>query len=120
MLIAEDVGMAANQLAGDAMHHVFQPELARLLRQLHVEEHLQEQVAQFVAELIGVVLIQGGEGLVGFLDEVGLERGVGLHAVPGAAIGPSQVGDDPAQALEGAQFGFRYVHRPSFPLDVRL
>jgi hypothetical protein len=81
-----------------------------------VEEHLQQEVAQFVAELIGVVLVQGGKGLIGFLQQVGLERGVGLNAVPGTAVGPPQAGDDPPQPIEGAQFG---DYRDAFEAGAR-
>jgi hypothetical protein len=100
--------------------HVLQRELAHLLGELHMEKHLQQQVAQLVTQLLRVVLVQGGEGLVRLLQQVGLERRVGLGAIPGATVGAPQAGDYLPQAVEGAQLSFGHVHRSSFPLDVRL
>ena len=40
------------------------------------------------------------QGLRGLLQQVRAQRVVSLHAVPGAAVGAAEGGDDPAQAGE--------------------
>ncbi len=48
-------------------------EFPLLGRHLGVEQDLAQQVAQFLAELVGVALLDGLDHLVGLLDEVGLQ-----------------------------------------------
>jgi hypothetical protein len=62
-----------------------------------VEDHLQEQVAQFLAQVVGtrgvgVLLLDRVEDLVDLLDEMAREAGVGLLGVPWTAAGAAQAG----------------------------
>jgi hypothetical protein len=45
--VAEHVGMAAHHLRHEALQHVAHRELAGLLGQARVEDHLEEQIAEF-------------------------------------------------------------------------
>ena len=51
-----------------------------------MKHHLQQQVAQFVAEILGIIALDGVGDLVGLLDRVGLDRGEILLDVPGATV----------------------------------
>jgi len=84
------VRVAPHELLVDRAHDVRDRELARILGDARLEDHLEEQVAELLAELAGVALLDGGDDLVGLLDDVGLERLGGLLAVPGAAAGGAQ------------------------------
>ncbi|MDT4788914.1 hypothetical protein FQZ97_213020 [compost metagenome] len=78
--------MAADQLAGDGIHHAGELEAPLLLRQLAVIHHLEQQVAKFTGQMVEVATLDGVGHLVGFLDRVRNDAGVVLLQVPGAAI----------------------------------
>jgi hypothetical protein len=67
---------------------------------LRVEENLEEQITEFFGELGVVGGIEGVEDLIGFLNQVGAERGVGLFAVPRAATRGTEARHDANQLLE--------------------
>ena len=64
--------------------------MAGLLGHPRLEDHLQQQVAEFLADLALVALLDRADDLVRLLDDVGLERFGGLLAVPRAAVGRAQ------------------------------
>jgi hypothetical protein len=51
-----------------------------------MEHDLQQQVAEFVLEVVEVVAVDGIGDLVGFLDRVRRDAGEGLLHVPGTAM----------------------------------
>ena len=65
-----------------------------------MEYDLEEDVAQLFAQLRRVAVVEGAERLVRLLQQEAPEAGVRLGAVPGAAVGGPQPGDDLAQAGE--------------------
>src|SRR6266496_940683 len=67
---AEHVGMARDELAGDRLGDVLEGELPRLLRELRLEDDLEEQVAQLLAVLAGIAGVDGLEDLVRLLEHV--------------------------------------------------
>ena len=79
--------MAANHLLGDAARDRVEVEAAVLARHLRVEDDLEQQVAEFVAERRPVVLTDRLGHLVGFLDGVRRNRLEALFEVPRAAAG---------------------------------
>ena len=83
---AEHVGVAADQLLVDRPQDVGHGEQAGLLRHAGVEDHLERDVPQLLAELVGGPFVDGLQHLVGLLDEVGLDALVRLLPVPGAAV----------------------------------
>ena len=54
----------------------------RILGDAGVKQHLQQHVAEFVAQLVGVAAADGVEQLVGLLEQVAAQRVVGLLALP--------------------------------------
>jgi len=50
-----------------------------------VEDHLQEQVPELLAEVVAVARLDGLHHLVGLLEQVRQQGGVGLPGVPGTA-----------------------------------
>src|SRR2546428_829239 len=55
--VGEDVWMATNELVGDAVDDVPQGKLAALLRDLHMKQDLQKQVAQLLAKMRWIRLV---------------------------------------------------------------
>ncbi len=83
--VAEHVRMTADQLLGDRLHHVAERERALLLGHAGVEHDLQQQVAQFVLQVVEVAAADRVGHLVGFLDGVGRDGREILLEVPRAA-----------------------------------
>ena len=84
--------------------HLVDVELAFVGGDLRLEHHLHEHVAQLLAQVARGGPLDGVDGLVGLLDHVLGDGGVGLLAVPGAAVGLAQL---PYGAHEGVEVGVR-------------
>jgi hypothetical protein len=61
----------AHHLVADRRHHVVEAEMTGLGCHLRMEHHLEQQVAQFVAQALHVAMVDGVGDLVGFFDGVG-------------------------------------------------
>jgi len=85
--VAEDVRVAADDLAPDLRLDVGHVEHAGLGRKLGVEDDLQQQVTELARKLRRGFVAQRVVDLVRFLEQVLLQRDVGLFAVPWAAVG---------------------------------
>lgn len=100
--------MAADQLVADRAGHVVEGEGFRLVGHLRVKHHLEQQIAQFVLEVIQIAPLDRVGDLIGFLDRVGRDRTEILLQIPGAAgSGRAQGRHDLDQA--------RDVHREVAP-----
>ncbi len=64
--------------------HVVRAEFPTVLRQHELPGEVQQEIAQLVANALGVVVAQRMVQLQDLLDQVGTERLAGLHPVPGA------------------------------------
>src|SRR5262245_28792716 len=96
--------MPARHLVDDALEHVAHGELAGLARHLAMEHDLEEQVSELLDQVVDVALVDGLEHLVGLLDQVRLEGGTRLFAVPGAtalAPQPRQQGEQGIETSSG-------------------
>ena len=97
--------MPADHLVRDRAHHIREGEGPGLLGHPGVIDGLEQQVAQFVAQIGHVAALDGVGDLVGFLDRIGRDRGEILLDVPGTApVGvtqPRHDGDQPRQATVG-------------------
>ena len=83
--VAEHMRMAADQLRGDGLDHVAEIEGALLLRHAGVEDDLQQEVAELLAQ-VGEVAARDGVGdLVGLFERVGRDGREVLLEVPRAA-----------------------------------
>ena len=83
--LAKHVGMAAHQLGADAAGYGGQVEAAGFAGDAGVQHHLQQQVAQFLLQVVVVAVADRIGQLVGLLQHVGDQGGMGLLEVPGAA-----------------------------------
>ena len=90
---AEDVRMAAHQLAVLAQGHVLDVELLLLPGDLGVQQNLQEQVAQLVFDLVPLAAAQGFLQLAGFLAQELYKRKMGLLPIPRTAFRRTEVGN---------------------------
>ena len=86
--------VAANQLVSLLAGHIVDREQALLGGHLAVQQHLQQQIAQFLAHLGDVAILDGIQKLAGLLDQVPLDAVVGLGAIPRAAVRGAQPPDD--------------------------
>ena len=90
---AENVRVAAHQLAVLAFGHVLDVELLLLPGDLRVQQDLQEQVAQLVFDLVPPAAAQGLLQLAGFLAEELDEREMGLLTIPRTALRRTEAGN---------------------------
>ncbi len=88
--VAEHVRVPVDQLVDQALRHVVHVPPSVVGRDLGVERHLQQQVAELLADRVGVVGVDRLDQLVGLLEQVAGERLVRLLRVPGAAVGSAQ------------------------------
>jgi hypothetical protein len=65
-----------------------------------VKYDLEEQVAEFGGEFLGVATLHCVQNFVRFFEEEGTEGIVSLFAVPGAAAGGAQLGLEREQIFE--------------------
>ena len=79
------MGMPADHLGRDRLDDAAEIERALLLGHPRVEDDLQQQVAEFVAQLAEVAARDGVGDFVGFLDGVGRDGREGLLEIPGTA-----------------------------------
>ncbi len=115
-LVAEDMGVAADQLVDEGGHDVVDGE--RLVRVLlgdpGVEDHLEQDVPELLAQLLAITGLDGLHQLVGLLDRVPGEAPVGLLR------GPRALQPDPVHDLDQVQEpGARQVVRAGQQLQVR-
>ena len=87
--------VAADDLRGDRGLDVGQVEDAGLGGELRVEDDLEQQVAELAGQLGRRAGLERVVDLVRLLEQVLAQRGVGLLAVPRAAVGLAQSVADP-------------------------
>ncbi len=93
--------MSTDQLAGDAVHHLVESEAILFASQLAVIDHLEQQVAQFLAQLREIPLLYGVRYFVGFFQGVRDDGRVALLEIPGAAeFGIAQARHEVEQVVE--------------------
>ena len=98
--VPEDVGVATDHLRHEVAQELGHRELAALVRDLGVEDDLEEEVAELAGELLEVAGVDRRRGLVRLFDEVGADVGEGLLAVPRAAAGGAQADHQVAQLAD--------------------
>ena len=99
--IAKHMRMAANQLVGDVPGDVLEIERAAFLRQLTMENDLQQQIAKFLFQLVIVTGFDRVEQFIDFLHRVPPQRAMILLAIPRAAFGRTQLRHDIEQIVDG-------------------
>jgi len=79
------MGMPPRELICDSLSHVMKVESPSLPSQLRVKDYLDENIAEFFLEVRPVLVINGFEDLMDFLDQVGLQRAMILLKIPRAS-----------------------------------
>jgi hypothetical protein len=93
--------MATLHLRADGVGDVGEIEQPLLLRHLRMEHHLQQQVAQFVAQIGPVAAVDRVGDFVGFLDRISRDgREVLLHVPRATPFGIAQAHHDREQVVE--------------------
>src|SRR6185312_14560653 len=101
--IAKDMGMTADELGGYRLDHSLEIEQARLFRHAGVKDDLQQEVAEFLAQILRSAALDRVGHFVGLFDRERGDRGEGLLLIPGAATnGIAQRRHDLDQAADVA------------------
>ena len=82
--VREDMRVPAGHLLENPLQDRCHGELTLLLSYLAVEDHLEEDVSQLFDDVVGLALVQGFDRFVGLFDQVRLEGGGRLLAIPRA------------------------------------
>ncbi len=80
--VTEHVRMTPQQLLGDRLDHVAEVESTLLLRHARMENHLQQEVAQFLTQIVELAACHRIGDLIGLLDGVGSDGRKILLQVP--------------------------------------
>ncbi|BCS34068.1 hypothetical protein TBR22_A32970 [Luteitalea sp. TBR-22] len=91
----------ADQLGAHRLERRLDVEAAGVLADLRQEHALEQQVADLLAQAVGVLPLDGVDHLGGLLEHVAREAAQRLFAVPRAAVGPAQAGHDFDEPREG-------------------
>jgi hypothetical protein len=75
----------ANHFAGDGLDHIAERKCILLFRHAGVKHHLQQQIAEFVAEIAEIAPGDGIGDFIGLLDGVGRDGRKILFEIPGTA-----------------------------------
>ena len=102
------MGVAENQFVALLVENVCYVELLLLLSDAGVEHHVHDDVAQFLANLLWLVLHQRVAEFIYFLDGVGAQAFVGLFPVPRAFLSESV--EHVEQPTKCRQFFFFRMH----------
>ncbi len=92
--------MTPDQFVADPARDVIEVEPSGFSRDLGMQYHLEEQIAQFFAQICVVLRPDRIRHFVGFLEQPGGERLVRLLAVPRTTAGGAKLRDDLAEAAK--------------------
>jgi hypothetical protein len=98
---AEDVRVATYHFFVDFTDDIGDGETGFLAGDLGMKENLKQEVTQFLRELSVIGGIERVEYFVGFLNEVGAERSVGLLAIPRATARGAETRHNSYKFVEG-------------------
>jgi hypothetical protein len=91
VLVGENMRVPSDHFARDCLDHIGKCECVLFLGHAGMEHHLQQEIAEFVAQVAEIVARDGFDDFVGFLDGVGRDRRKILFEVPRtAAAGRAQ------------------------------
>src|SRR5688572_12842137 len=86
--------MTPDELVADSVQNVVDVEAAVFLSQLSLENDVKKKVSEFLGKAFGIIVVDGFENLVGFLDKHGLEGVAILLLIPGTAVRTAQRSHD--------------------------
>src|SRR5712691_3639390 len=105
--------MTGHHLVAQTNQDVHHRELASLLRDLGVEDDLEQEVSELLLHRAQVAALDGLEHFVGLLDDVRLERRPCLLSVPRATIGTTEARHDVQEPFEECTRGLGHVRTRS-------
>ena len=85
VLVGEDMRVTADHFARDGLDHIAERERVLLLRHAGVKHHLQQEVAEFVAQVVEIAACDRVDNLIGLLDRIGRDAREILFEVPRTA-----------------------------------
>ena len=85
MLVGKHMRMPPDHFSRHGLDHVAEGERVLLLGHAGVIDDLQQEIAEFVPEIVEIAAADRVGDLIGFLDGVGRDRRKILLEVPGAA-----------------------------------
>ncbi|MGY4437162.1 hypothetical protein ACVWWO_009639 [Bradyrhizobium sp. F1.13.1] len=85
VLVGENVRMAPDHFSRDGLDDIAKSKGVLLRRHLGVEDDLEQQVAELLAEIVEIAAADGLDYLIGFLNRIGRDGRKILLEVPGAA-----------------------------------
>ncbi len=105
----EDVRVSSDELVHDVLCHLVDAPrvVGMLFGQPGVKDHLQQQVAELLAQMLTVARVQGLEHLIGLLEQVCRQARMRLPGIPRAAAGRAQPVHHGHQILHGDAGGGR-------------
>ena len=92
LCLAKNVWMTTHQFLGKLAHHFLDREGARFGPDLGMEQDLQQEVAQFLPQFARILPVNRVQNLVGLLEQVGLQRVMGLLPVPWTPVRRPELG----------------------------
>ena len=98
--VAEDVGMTTHHLLVHFPGHVVESELTGFARHLGVHGDMEEQVSQFLAEVLDIIAVDGLDKFGDFFDQTIADGAVRLFAVPRAAVRSTESGGGRKQEVD--------------------
>ncbi len=85
VLVGEHMRMPPDHFSRNSLDDVPESKCVLLLGHAGVKYHLQQEIAEFVLEIVEIIARDGVDHLIGFLDGVGRDRRKILLEVPRAA-----------------------------------
>jgi hypothetical protein len=98
--VGEDVWMPPHHLLDQLREQIGHRELALLLGETRVEDHLEEKIAELLAQRCAAAGLDRFEHFVRFFDQERLQRGARLLAIPRTAAGFAQSLHDVEEPLK--------------------
>ncbi len=109
--VAEDVRVTTHHLLVHFPGHVVEGELSGFGRHLRVHGDMEEQVAQFFAQVRHVIPVDGLDEFGDFLDQTVADAAVRLFPVPRAAVGSTESGGGREQEVDAGHAPMQKARR---------
>ncbi len=92
--------MTSHHLVVNLADDVGNGEVALFARDFRMKDHLEKEIAHLLGKFGVVAGIESIQHFVGFFNQIGTQRGMGLLAIPGTSLGSAQALLDGDEFLE--------------------
>ena len=107
---AEHMGVTADHFGGNGFNYLKEGKELFFLVEIVEKNNLKKEIPQFLADVVGVVVVDCLDQFVGFFDKILFKGLGGLFFIPGASIRRSETVDD---LKEGKEFFRSAYHGPA-------